>query len=95
MEPKVSVKIAKDKKSATASGNFQGLYARIAYTYTLNGSTGLFVTQGVLNPNGVILMPRFGLGGLKLEKLNVALVKSLEDINSPSPKVVASDFTTL
>ena len=40
-------------------------------------------------------MPRFGLGGLKLEKLNVALVKSLEDINSPSPKVVASDFTTL
>ena len=61
-----------------------------------NGSsTGLYVTQATINPDGTIVIPSFMVPGLTVKGINVALVPTLADISSATPSVKASDFKML
>ena len=87
-----AVAIAEDGKTAQASGSFDGLYARVALVIDNGGVSGLYVTQAVINPDGLIVIPAFLIPGLTVKGVNVALVPSLTDILSPKPDVLASAF---
>ena len=77
---------------ANVTGDFSGLYARIALVIDNNGVSGLLLTQAEINPGGVIVIPAFILPGLSVKGVSVALVPTLEDIISPKPNVIASSF---
>lgn len=90
-----SVSIASDGKTAKVTGDYSGLYARVALVINNSGQTGLYVTQTAINANGTIVIPQFQVPGLTVKGVNVALVPTLADISSAQPTVVASDFKML
>lgn len=51
--------------------------------------------QGVINADGQIVILRFVVPGLTVKGVSVALVRTFEDITTPEPDVVASDFIML
>lgn len=77
---------------AIITGGFDGLYARISLDIQRNGESGLFLTQGDIRGGGIVDIPDFRVPGVVVRGVSVALVRSLDDITSPSPDVVASDF---
>ena len=87
--------IAADGKTAQATGNYGSLYARVALIIDNSGQTGLFVTQATINEGGVIVVPAFMVPGLTVKAVNIALVPTLGDVSSATPKVLASDFKYL
>lgn len=89
-----TVTITHDGKYAVAAGDYQNLHARVAIAYTLNGTTGIHITECVVNPNGVIVIPKWGLSGLKITGICVALVKTSEEVYIPTPEIIAMDFIT-
>ncbi len=84
--------IASDGTSAQAAGDCAGLYARVALILDNNGQTGLYVTQVTINEGGTILVPAFMVPGLTVKAVNISLVGSLADIQSPTPTTVAMAF---
>ena len=94
--PKLGVSISRDRKSARVTGDWSGLYARVALSFDLNGQSGLVVQQAEIRDNGRIDIPSLPLPGVTLTGVNVALVPTLEDdIQSPTPDTKATDFKTL
>ena len=75
---------------ATVSGDYEGLYVRVALVIDNSGQTGLYVTQVPINPDRRIMVPEFKVPGLTVVAVNVALVPTLEDIQSPTPDVSIS-----
>ena len=93
VEPEViEVKLSADGKTAQASGNLEDVYARVAIVLDNNGQSGLYVTQAAINTEGTIVIPAFMVPGLTVKAVNIALVPSLADITSSTPKVLSSDF---
>ena len=90
--PPLAVKLAPDGGSAKVSGDYSGLYARVALVIENRGVSGLYITQAVLNPDGRIVIPAFMIPGLTVKGVSVALVPTLDDIPSPRPEAAASDF---
>ena len=92
----VSVKIAEDGKTAQVTGDFEGLYARVALTLDMDGVSGLIVQQGVINPTGEIVIPAFDLKGLEVTGISVAITGDQETLLTPMPQdVIAHDFLKL
>lgn len=91
-EEPVSVALTKDGSVAVVTGPYEDLYVRIALVIDMDGVSGLYVTQGVLNDGGVIVVPEFAVPGLTVTGVNVALVPDAGDISTPEPMVMASDF---
>ena len=85
----LSVTIAADGTTATVTGDASGLFVRAALVIDNNGETGLLVTQAVLNDNGVIVIPAFQVPGLTVRGISVALVRSMDEITSPTPAPAA------
>ena len=81
---------AADAKSVKASGDFSGLYARVALVIDNNGVSGLYITQATINADGTILIPEFKVPGLTVKGVNVSLVPTLADIQSTTPNVKAT-----
>ena len=77
---------------AIITGGFDGLYARISLDIQRSGESGLFLAQGEIREDGTVVIPDFRIPGVVVRGVSVALVRSLDDITSPSPDVVASDF---
>ena len=88
----LKIDFSEDGGVARVTGDYAGLYARVALIIDNNGQTGLYVTQVPVNEDGSIVVPAFMVPGLAVLGVNIALVGSLEDISSPMPKVVASGF---
>lgn len=88
-EPPV-VTISEDGRTASVTGDFTGLYARAAIVIENGSRSGLYVTQVVINPDGSVVIPVFEVPGLTVKGVNIALVRTLEDITSPKPDVVCS-----
>lgn len=91
-KPKADIGILADGKSAVASGEYDGLYARVALILDNGGVSGLYVTQAMINTDGTILVPEFMVPGLTVKGVNIALVGTLDDIQSSTPNVVVSAF---
>lgn len=91
--PAPAVAIAEDGKTVAVTGDASGLYARVALILDNGGVSGLYVTQAMINEGGVIVVPQFQVPGLTVKGVSIALVRSLDDIISPKPSVVASAFT--
>ena len=87
---KPTLTFAADGKSAKASGDFSGLFARVAIILDNGGVSGLYVTQATINADGTILIPEFMVPGLKVKGVNVSLVPTLADIQSSTPNVKAT-----
>ena len=68
--------------------NWKGLYVRVAETVEINGQTGLYVSQGIVEENGSVMIPLKDEPGVKITGISVALVPTIEDISSPTPNVV-------
>ena len=91
--PCPTVKLAADGATAKLEGDYAGLYVRLALVLQLNdGKSGLYVTQGAINKDGTVVMPAFYVPGLTVRGVNVALVRSLDEIPSSTPRVISSDF---
>ena len=75
---------------AQVTGDFEGLYARAALVIDNGGQSGLYVTQVPINSDGRIVVPEFMVPGLTVAAVNIALVPTLDDIQSPTPDVIAS-----
>ena len=88
----VSVSIDEDGKTAMVTGDFDGLFARVAMVIDTNGVSGLFVTQAVINDGGSIIIPSFQVPGLTLKGVCVALLPNVEDISSPMPNAICTDY---
>ena len=86
------VKIAADGKSAQITGDYTGLYARLALTVVNDGETGLYIAQCRINADGSIYIPVFDVAGLKVTGISVALVSTPEDITSRTPAYKAMDY---
>ena len=93
--PKPTVKLSSDAKTAQISGDFSGLYARIALIIDRGGASGLYVTQASIKKDGSIDIPVFQVPGLNVKGINVALVPTLSDISSPTPHAAAMDIKIL
>lgn len=91
---KPTITISDDAKTAKVTGDFSTLYARVALALynSGNGESGLFITQCMINTDGTIVVPAFEVPGLTVTGVNIALVKTIEDIISPSPKAVAMGY---
>ena len=57
-----------------------------------NGESGLYVTQCWINTDGTIVIPAFDVPGLTVTGVSIALVKTIADIISPMPDVVAMGY---
>ena len=88
----LSVAISADASRAHITGDFSGLYARAALVLTTGGKSGLYVTQATVHPDGTVDIPQLVVPGMRVTGISVALVRTLEDITSPTPRVVAVDF---
>ena len=87
----VTLSINDDGKGAKASGDIRGLYARVAISLEKtdgSGETGLYITQGFIDKQGNITWPTFAMRGMRVTAVNVALVRTLTDITSPTPRPV-------
>ena len=71
--------------------NWKGLYVRVAETVEIDGQTSLYVSQGVLEENGNVVIPMQNEPDVKITGVSVALVPTIEDIFSPTPNVVAAN----
>ena len=81
-----------DNCKTAVAGGFDGLYARVALVLDNGGVSGLFITQAPINDDGTIVIPAFQVPGMIVTGISVALVPSLDEISSPTPTVLASDF---
>ena len=86
------ITLSPDGKSASVTGGHTGLYARVALILDNNGVTGLYVTQAAIGADGTVTVPSMMVPGLKVKGVNIALVPTLADIQSPTPKVISSAF---
>ena len=84
------VTISADGAAAQVSGDYAGLYARVALILDNGGVSGLYVTQAMINADGAIDVPAFMVPGLTVQGVNIALVPTLADIQSSTPTVVTS-----
>lgn len=99
-EPELDVVLAGDASVATVIGDYSGYYARVALTIEYDGTTGLIVSQQVINEdpdgsgNGVIIIPTMAMPGLEVTGVCVAIVAadSTEEILAPDADVVCFDF---
>lgn len=82
-------------QTATVTGDFTGLYVRVALVLDTGGQSALLVTQTPINPDGTIVIPAFTVPGLTVTGVSVALVESIDEITSPMPDVIASDFAMM
>ena len=81
--------------TAQISGTTEGIYVRVALVLENNGQTGLYVTQVEISRGGSIQIPSFSVPGLTVKAVNIALVGSLEDIQSRTPAAIASDYMNI
>ena len=88
----VSVRLDEKVELAWVEGDWTDLYARAALVIDAGGQSGLYATQVPINDDGSILVPVFMVPGLTVKGVSIALVSTLEDITSPTPKPIASDF---
>ena len=86
--------ISPDARTASVAGDTAAVYARIALILDSSGQSGLYVTQGSID-NGVITVPTLALPGLTVRAVSITLVRSIEDIASPTPDPAASAFKYL
>lgn len=89
---KPGLSIAGDCKTAKVTGDFTGLYARVALVIQNGETSGLYVTQATINPDGTIVVPSFMVPGLSVRGVNIALAPTLGDISSSTPNTVAVAF---
>ena len=89
-EEPLSMTVNGDGTRALVQGDYAGLFARVALILDNGGVSGLYVTQVTINADGTILVPTFFVPGLTVKGVNVALVSTLADIQSPTPNVVTS-----
>ena len=91
--PSVTVEIAEDGKTAKAAGpDVSRVFVRIALVLDNNGVSGLYVTQGTINPDGTIVIPSFQVPGLKVTGVSIVLTGVVDDILKPNPQAAASAF---
>ena len=91
-DSELSLSITADAKSANVTGEWTGLFARVALILDNGGVSGLYITQAPINADGTIVVPSFVVPGLTVTGVNVSLVPALMDITSPTPSVKAMDF---
>ena len=87
--PDPQIVISEDGKSASVRGDVESLYVRVALILDSNGTSGLYVTQGEIR-DGVVTVPSLAVPGLTVTGVNIALVRSIDDIPSRTPSVVAT-----
>lgn len=92
VKDKVGLSIAGDCKTAKVTGDFAGLYARVALVIKNGETSGLYVTQATINDDGTIVVPTFFIPGLTVVGVNIALVPALADISSSTPNTMAVAF---
>lgn len=85
------IRIADDGMTAVVSGDAEGLFVRVSLVLDRNGESGLYTSQSEIGEGGVIVLPALHVPGLIVTGINAALVPTLGDIQSPTPKVIASD----
>ena len=85
-----TVIITDEGRSARVDGEFDGMYIRIALVIRFKGESGLFVTQGAIDDDGVIEIPKFDVPGLIVAGINVSLVSDTDSILSPEPVIIAA-----
>ena len=88
------VTISDDGKNAYVTGDYGMFLARVALILDMDGESGLYVTQCVINETedgGLIVIPEFILDGLDVIGVNVALVKTVDDVVSPTPDWLSFD----
>ena len=89
----LTVIIAANGKSAQITGDYTGLYARLAISLDNAGESGLYLAQCRINADGSITIPSFNdVAGLKVTGISVALVPTTEDIISRLPAYEAMDY---
>lgn len=91
-EARVTVTLTSDAKKAIVTGDYTGLYVRIALVLVNNGESGLYITPCQFNDDGTITIPELDLPGISVTGVNVALVLSPDDVTSPNPNRVDMDF---
>ena len=87
-----TVTISGDGTTAKVEGDYESLYVRVALVIQNGEESGLFVTQTGINPDSMIVIPQFQVPGLTVTGVSVALVPTIDDITSPTPTVIDSDF---
>lgn len=87
--------LAPDGSAAVVIGDPSGLYARAALVVKSIRQTGLFVAQAAIGSDSCIEIPSIHVPGITVRGVNVALVRTLEDISSPTPSVVAVSYMDL
>ena len=87
--PDPEIIITENGKSAEVHGDVEELYVRIALILDSNGTSGLYVTQGEI-VDGMVTVPNLVIPGLTVKGVNIALVRSIEDIPSRTPDAVAT-----
>ena len=93
--PAPELSLSADAKTAKITGDFTGLYARVALVLNNGGQSGLYVTQTAINPDGTIVIPQFQVPGITVTGVNISLVGTIEDISSSTPNTVAMVFRML
>lgn len=87
--------LAPDGSAAVVIGDPGGLYARASLVVESAGQTGLFVAQAAIGSDSRIALPPLAVPGLTVRGVNVALVRTLDDISSPTPSVEAVSYMDL
>ena len=87
--------LAPDGSAAVVIGDPSGLYARAALVIKSIRQTGLFVAQAAIGSDSSIEIPSIHVPGITVRGVNVALVRTLDDISSPTPSVVAVSYMDL
>ena len=91
----LSVRISEDGRTASFTGDTLELYVRAALVLEGAGGSGLYVTQVPIGPDGTAELPALQVPGISVRGINVALVRSLEQITSPVPEIVLMDYRIL
>lgn len=78
-----------DSSHAVVTGDYEGLYVRIALVLENNGESGLYIAPGSIGKNGVIDIPVFDVPGLTVVQTCVALVENLSDVTARHMNPVA------
>ena len=91
----ISLSFTDDAKAVRVTGDRSGLFVRIALVLDMEGVSGLYVTQGSIDPDGMIILPTFEVPRLTVTAVNVSLVNSIRDIQKTKPLITAMIYRRL
>ena len=91
-EPEADIVFLADGMTAVVTGEYAGLYVRVALIVDTRGQSGLYVTQVEIKGDGTVVIPTLPLPGMNVRGVNIALVRTPEDIQKSTLDPVASVF---